>query len=179
MQIYVKTLSGNTVPLAVEPNDSIKNVKVILQEKLGSPPHKQYLIFERTTLEDSRTLSDYNIPNESTLHVIDKLLGGFPPYEILVKMGSGKTFTLEVIPDDRIKDVKLKILNKEGILIDRQCLIFGGRELENSRNLRDHNIIPNRESTVETTAGNFVLELKPQISEKKIQIQNDNFHRIC
>ena len=141
MQIFVKTLSGNTFPLAVEPSDSIKNVKVMLQEKLGSPPHKQRLIFEGRTLEDSRTLSDYNIPNESTLHVIDKLRGGFPPYEIFVKMGSGKTFTLEVIPDDRIEDVKLKIQNKEGILIDQQCLIFGGRELEDSRTLRDYNIV--------------------------------------
>lgn len=142
MKIYVKTLSGQTFPLAVEPNDSIKNVKVMLQEKkLGIPPHKQHLIFAARKLEDSRTLSDYNITNESTLHVIPGLLGGVPPYEILVKMGSGKTFTLEVIPDDRIKDVKLRIQSNEGILIDQQCLIFGGRELEDSRTLRDYNIV--------------------------------------
>lgn len=72
----------------------------------------------------------------------ERLLGGYSSHEIIVRMESGKTITLKaVFPDDLIEVVKSKIQNKEGILPDQQCLIFGSRELENSRTVRDYNIL--------------------------------------
>ena len=137
MQIFVKTRTAKTITLDVEPTFTIGDVERKIQDKEGILPEQQCLTYDGKRLENSRTLGDYEIPNESILYLALKREDGM---EILVKTCSGRTLFLEVGPNDSIEIVKRRIQEKEGVPSNQQCLMFSNQLLEDSCNLHDYGI---------------------------------------
>lgn len=182
MQIFCKTLRGESIPLEVEPSDTIGTVKGKIQDKTDVPVKYQSLIYAGKLLESDHTLDDYNIQKESTIFVVYRLRGG-GQHQVFVHVKNGsslaaKVITLTVNLEDTVQITKeLLLARAKDIGTDANCrnvdqqlkLLFSGKELANPEfklcdyGVDDHStlvLVPN----VSSTCPIFIQTLSAEIN---------------
>ena len=158
-RIHVKTQTRKMITLEVVPEDTIENVKKKIFEEGGIAVECTCIVYAGETLENQRTLEDYNIRRESILHLIPTRHDSVMP--IRLSTSTGKMITLEVAPQDTINDVKKEVSLKEGIKVECQSLFYVGEKLNDRKTLKDYNIT--RSSVLE-----LILKKSPEGKLKEV-----------
>lgn len=113
MRIFITMLSGRSITMEVDPQDTIANIKAKVQDREGVRPDHQRLLYQGKQLEDEYTLDDYQIVKNSTLHLVLRLRGGM---RIVIKTVNGKTITFEVSDaEEEVSKTKEKSKDNEGV----------------------------------------------------------------
>ena len=147
IEIFVQTIIGKTCTWKrTHPSATVDVLKRKIQVWVGIPPDQQRMIFNGTELEDGRTLRDYDVKEKSVLRVSWPAEVN-PTPQLFVKYLSGKTITVAYDLWDSVEGLKQKVLDvDEDMPLDRQRLIFMGRQLEDGDTgltLVDYNIHEN------------------------------------
>ena len=137
MSVLIKTLTGESVSVKVGKSEAINDLKIKIQARLGITPEQQRLLFEGVPLNDDGALNDYNIREGATLYIVRRIQS----YEVCIKISNnGDTINALVNTEETVKDLKLKIQEKEGIPIDHQQLTFADQQLEDDQCLSYYGI---------------------------------------
>ena len=170
MQIFVKTLTSNILTLDAKPSDSIRNVKLKIQDKVSIPPSQQHLIFRRQELKDHQTLDKYRVIDKSIVHLrLEDELGRIL---ITVETPTGEKISINASPSDDFESLKREICDITGIPINQQRLSFVGQKV-----FDDHLPLSEYDNQVELSLRlnikkekkkNFLLHMKTQSGKMKI-----------
>ena len=168
-EISIRTLAGKTISLSVESADSIQIVKAKIYDKVGVPPDQQRFVYGGRLLENTRSLSYYQIKNKSTLQLVVKRRD-----TIFIRINAEEpiTFSVEFDANDTIENIKAKIQDKEGVPPEKQHLTFAGRELEEHCTLNDYSI--QKESTLDLKLPNVVQIVVKMPAGKTIKLNMES-----
>lgn len=147
MRVFVKKIDGKTpISLEVDPREGVETLKNIIAEREGVPPDDQCLVLDGKQLEDGRSLADYDAVKDCTVFLRQVL--PTRSVQIFVKTLFGVTRTLEVKLSDSVESVKSKLQDKEGIPVENQHLMFGGKVLNEWHGLSLTDYCIQKESTL-------------------------------
>ena len=137
IKIYIQMLTGKSFDLEVNQTDTIKIIKDKINTKENIPPEQQGLVFAGKTLEDWKTLCDYSIKNESTLHLVLRLNS---VRKLTIKTNIDKTLYIDFNPSNTIKNIKEKIEIEEKLDSSQFRLFHNDILLNDDQTIQDYNI---------------------------------------
>ena len=141
LEIFVQVTSQEIITLEVDSSDTIGNLKEKIKDKKGFPAEEQHLFFQRKKLKDDRTVSDYNIQNESTLNLFLQVPAEqMYRLEVNILTENRRRVTLVVNASDSTLELKRKIEDMTGVPRHKQSLSFAGTELENACSISAYDI---------------------------------------
>jgi len=134
MLIYVDLRSGKQLTFDVDKQQTVANVKTLIEDKEGVSPNDQRLLFHGDLLKDEFTLSMHNISEESTLQLVQRLT-------LFIVCLDNRKITIAVDDDETIGNLKDKIYHREGVRPDQQTLTFCGKTLsEDEQTVSDYDM---------------------------------------
>ncbi|KAI9016208.1 ubiquitin-related domain-containing protein [Hyaloraphidium curvatum] len=152
MQIFVRTLTNKTITLLVGAEETVDELKAKIHEKEGLKASNYVPVGLGCAADCDRPLTYYAIRNDSTLHLVLRLRGR--GVQIFVKTLTGKSIGFNVdLAKDTVTDLKRMIDKREGIPVEQQRLIYGGKQVQDNVMLADYGVL--KESTL-----HLVLRLK-------------------
>lgn len=144
MKIFIKTLTGKSIIFEVNFDETIDNVKCMIQDYEGIPINQQRLMFNGKNLENNHTLNYYNVINESTLTLELNLCGGskISIKHLIIKIDDGSILNIVIEPESKIYNIKQKIFSEYNYIpIYDQQLIFQDILLDNYKYIEDYDIV--------------------------------------
>ncbi|KZS89211.1 ubiquitin-like protein [Sistotremastrum niveocremeum HHB9708] len=136
MRIFVKTVDNVTDEYEVTETETVDSLKIKIERKKSIPPNGQRLIGGRRGIEDGHALSEYRIMQDSTIHMVLRIL----PMQIFVKTTNGKSITLNVQKTDTIDSVKSRIADRLDAPKEGLNLIYGSKPLQDAHSLEEYDI---------------------------------------
>ena len=167
MRIYIKTIIGETFTLIVSETETVENLKSKIREITGVPTWKQMLIYACKMLEENTILSDYDIQNDESIHLIIR----YNACKIYIKTLNDKTIDLEYDQMETIGSIKNKIEKKEKIMAGKQILIYDAKKLEDNKTILDYGI--NKESMITLIVMDDHEKLNEELKKQINNLKND------
>ena len=146
MILQVKFMTGDIVPLEINPSIQVSALKTLIYEKTKIPVYQQRLVIQNGNtqeLKDNKRLSDYCVPPSNTVMLIVK---NEERMQIFLQNDKGKLSTYDVRPSQSVEEFKAQVQRQERVPTNQQRLMYDGKQLEDGRLLADYNIQP--ESTI-------------------------------